>query len=64
MLWAMTPLRSFSKWNLLESIAVSILVGVIGIVAYSPLIGSNLISDDLNVLLPYRSFLAFWFYYR
>ena len=52
MLWAMTPLRSFSKWNLLESIAVSILVGVIGIVAYSPLIGSNLISDDLNVLLP------------
>ena len=59
MLWAMTPLRSFSKWNLLESIAVSILVGVIGIVAYSPLIGSNLISDDLNVLLPYRSLLGF-----
>ena len=59
MLWAMTPLRSFSKWNLLELIAVSILVGVIGIVAYSPLIGSNLISDDLNVLLPYRSLLGF-----
>jgi PAS domain S-box-containing protein len=58
-LWAMTPLRSFSRWNLLESVAVSILVSVIGIVAYSPLIGSNLISNDLNVLLPYRSLLGF-----
>ena len=55
----MTPLRSFSKWNLLESVAVSILVSVIGIVAYSPLIGSNLISNDLDVLLPYRSLLGF-----
>jgi PAS domain S-box-containing protein len=53
------PLRGFSKWNLLESVAVSILVCVIGIVAYSPLIGSNLISNDLNVLLRYRSFLGF-----
>src|SRR5580765_6095441 len=58
-LWAMTPLRSFTKWDLLESVAVSILVSVIGIVAYSPLIGSNLISDDLNVLLPYLSLLGF-----
>ena len=58
-LWAMMPLRSFSKWNLLESVAVSILVSVIGLVAYSPLIGSNLISNDLDVLLPYRSFLGF-----
>src|SRR6266568_3805383 len=58
-LWAMMPLRNFSKWNLLESVAVSILVSVIGIVAYSPLIGSNLISNDLNVLLPYRSLLGF-----
>src|SRR5256885_7293737 len=56
---AMMPLRSFSKWNLLESVAVSILVSVIGIVAYSPLIGSNLISNDLNVLLPHRSLLSF-----
>ena len=40
------------------------LVSIIGIVAYSPLIGSNLISNDLNVLLPHRNFLAFWFYYR
>src|SRR5229473_1778857 len=58
-LWATIPLRSFSKWNLLESVAVSILVSVIGIVAYSPLIGSNIISNDLNVLLPYRSLLGF-----
>jgi PAS domain S-box-containing protein len=58
-LWAMMPLHSFSKWNLLESVAVSILVSVIGIVAYSPLIGSNLISNDLNVLLPYRSLFGF-----
>src|ERR1700730_3155075 len=58
-LWAMMPLRSFSKWNLLESVAISILVSVIGIVAYSPLIGSNLISNDLDVLLPYRSLLGF-----
>ena len=58
-LWAMIPLRSSSKWNLLESIAVSALVSIIGIVAYSPLIGSDLISNDLNVLLPYRSLLGF-----
>jgi PAS domain S-box-containing protein len=58
-LWAMMPLRSFSKWKLLESAAVSILACVIGVVAYSPLIGSDLISDDLNVLLPYRSLLGF-----
>ena len=58
-LWAMTPLRDFSKWNLLESIAVSALASIIGIVAYSPLIGSDLVSNDLNVLLPYRSLLGF-----
>src|SRR5882757_1597447 len=58
-LWTMMRLRSFSKSALLESVTVSILVGVIGIVAYSPLIGSNLISNDLNVLLPYRSLLGF-----
>src|SRR5437764_9321546 len=32
-LWAMMPLRSFSKWNLLETFAFSILVGLIGIIA-------------------------------
>jgi PAS domain S-box-containing protein len=59
-LWATTSLRnSSSKWNLLEMVAISILVGVIGIVAYSPLVGSNLISDDLNLVLPHRSLLGF-----
>src|SRR6202043_2577543 len=58
-LWATIPLRSFSKWNLAESVVVSIFVSVIGLVAYSPLIGSNLISDDLNVLMPHRSLLGF-----
>ena len=55
-LWAVMPLRSISKWNLLELIAGSIVVSVIGIAAYSPLIGSNLVS---NALLPYRSLLGF-----
>jgi PAS domain S-box-containing protein len=59
MLWATMPLRSFSKWNLVELVTVSILVSIIGIVAYSPLIGSNLISDGLNVPMPYRSLLGF-----
>ena len=47
-LWAMLPLRNSSKWILLETMAVSILVGAIGIVAYSPLIGSDLLGNDLN----------------
>ena len=63
-LWATMPLRRLSKRAVLESVVVSILVSIIGIVAYSPLIGSDLISNDLNVPLPYRSFLAFWFCYR
>jgi PAS domain S-box-containing protein len=58
-LWAITPLHSSSRWNLLESIVVFALVSIIGIVAYSPLIGSDLISNDFNVLLPYRSLLGF-----
>jgi PAS domain S-box-containing protein len=58
-LWATMPLRGFSEWKLLESVAVAILVSVIGIVAYSPLIGSNLVSNDLNVPLPYRSLVGF-----
>jgi PAS domain S-box-containing protein len=59
-LWTMMPIRSSSKWkNLLESIAVAALVSIIGIVAYSPIIGSDIISNDLNVLLPYRSLLGF-----
>src|SRR3954467_6701138 len=58
-LWAIMPVVSLSKWNVLESAAVSILVSLIGIVAYSPLIGSNLITKDLNLLLPHRSLVGF-----
>src|SRR6202047_5062152 len=58
-LWARMPLRSFSKWNLSESVAVSILVSVIGTLPSTPLRANNLISNDLNVLLPYRSLLGF-----
>ena len=58
-LWGMMPLGSSSKWDILESIAVFALAGLIGIVAYSPLIGSDLVSTDLNVQLPYRSLLGF-----
>jgi PAS domain S-box-containing protein len=59
MLGSMMPLRGFSKWSLLESLALLILVSVIGIVAYSPLVASNLIGNDLDALLPYRSLLGF-----
>ncbi|WFU42407.1 MASE1 domain-containing protein [Bradyrhizobium sp. CB82] len=58
-LWAMLRPRSSSKWDPWESIALSALVSIIGIVAYSPLIGSDLISNDLNVPLPHRSLLGF-----
>ena len=58
-LWAMMPFRSFSKWSLLESITLFILVSVIGIVAYSPFIDSDLISNRLNMFLPYRSLLGY-----
>ena len=58
-LWAMMPLRGSSKWNVLELIAVAALVSVIGIVAYSPLIGSDLIGNGLTMPLPYRSLSGF-----
>ena len=57
-LWAMIPPAN-SSWDLLETATISILAGIIGIVAYSPLIGGNLLSDDLNVVLPHRSLLGF-----
>ena len=58
-LWAITPLRNSSKWSLLELVAVALLVSVIGIVAYSPLIGSEFMGNDLDALLPYRSLVGF-----
>jgi PAS domain S-box-containing protein len=58
-LWAMMPLRPFSKWGVLETAAIFVLTGAIGVIAYSPLINSDLIGGDLNGLLPYRSLLGF-----
>jgi PAS domain S-box-containing protein len=58
-LCATMPLLGSSKWDLLESVTISILASIIGIVAYSPLVGSDLISGDLNMPLPYRSLLGF-----
>ncbi|PAY09404.1 PAS domain S-box protein [Bradyrhizobium sp. UFLA03-84] len=58
-LWATMPFRIPSKLKLLESIAVPALAGIVGIVAYSPLIGSDLISTDLDALLPHRGLLGF-----
>jgi PAS domain S-box-containing protein len=59
LLWELMPVAGSSKWDALEAMAVSALVCVTGIAAYSPLIGSDLISNDLNVNLPYRSLLGF-----
>jgi PAS domain S-box-containing protein len=54
-LWAATPLRPFSKWNLLEAAAIFILAAAIGIAAYGP----PLIDSPLSGLQPYRSLFAF-----
>ncbi|WP_407149788.1 MASE1 domain-containing protein [Bradyrhizobium sp. ORS 86] len=58
-LWATMPLRMSFERILLETIAVCALVSVIGIAAYGPLFGGDLISNDLNTLLPHRSLLGF-----
>jgi PAS domain S-box-containing protein len=58
-LWAITPLRPISKWSLLETVAVIILATAIGIIAYSPLLGSDFISSNLKGLLPYRNRVGF-----
>src|SRR5258707_13295630 len=57
-LWATTPLRPFFNWGLLETVAVFILSVAIGVIAYSPLIGSDLIGNNLDGLLPYRCLLG------
>jgi len=59
LLWAMMPLRMSSLREHFETVAAVALTGMIGVVAYSPLIGNDLISNDFNVLLPYRSLLGF-----
>ena len=58
-LWVTTALRSFSTWNLLETAAIFVLTGAIGVAAYSPLINSDFIGGELNGLLSYRSLLGF-----
>jgi PAS domain S-box-containing protein len=58
-LWAMMRLRNFSKWTLLESIAVFMVVSIIGIFAYSPLTGRALVGEDVLLSLPHRSLLGF-----
>src|SRR5262249_51628039 len=58
-LWGMMSLRLFFKWSVLESFVLLSFVSLIGIVAYSPLIGSNFISSQLGVLLLHRGLLGF-----
>jgi PAS domain S-box-containing protein len=57
-LWATMSLSNFLKWSSLESVALFGLVGIIGIVAYSPLVNGNFTNAYLDALLPYRSLLA------
>ena len=54
-LWVTTPLSPPSKSAALEVIAVFIAAAVIGIVAYSPLLGG----DANDPLLPYRALVGF-----
>jgi PAS domain S-box-containing protein len=63
-LWATTapspsPTSPSPKWSKLETVAVFILSTAIGVVAYSPLIGSDLMNSNFNSLFPYRSLLGF-----
>jgi PAS domain S-box-containing protein len=53
-LWAITPLRPLAGSSVLEPAAIFIAATVIGVVAYSPLLGG-----DLAELLPYRGLLGF-----
>jgi PAS domain S-box-containing protein len=59
LLWSMDSFRSVSRWRLLESVALFCLVGIIWIVACSPLVSSSVGNHYLTGLLPYRSLLGF-----
>ena len=59
MLWAMVSFRPFSKWAILEAAGIFALAGLVGIAAYSPLIGGSMIKGDLDGLLQHRSLLGF-----
>ena len=54
-LWAMTPLRPFSKRHLMETVAIFILAAAIGFIAFGPPADDPLLND----LQPYRSLLGF-----
>ena len=58
-LWAMVSFRPFSKWAILEAAGIFALAGLVGIAAYSPLIGGSIIRGDLDGLLQHRSLLGF-----
>ena len=58
-LWAMTPLASFSKWDFLEALAVFVLTVAIGFLAFSPAVGIDLTNAEFNHAVPYRSLLGF-----
>ena len=58
-LWAMTPLASFSKWDFLEALAVFVLTVAIGFLAFSPAVGIDLTNAEFNHAFPYRSLLGF-----
>ena len=55
-LWATT---TFSRWNLLETVAVSLAAAVIGALAFSPFIDAALAGGGIDALLPYRGLLGF-----
>jgi PAS domain S-box-containing protein len=52
-LWAATAFRPFAAWSVLEAAAIFALTAVIGLAAFSPVIGG-----DVAALLPYRSLLG------
>ena len=54
-LWAMRPLLPFSKWHLMEAIAIFILAAAIGFIAFGPQPHKLLLND----LQPYRSLFGF-----
>lgn len=54
-LWAMTPLRPFSKRHLTEAVAMFIVAAAIGLLAFGPQTDDRLLND----LQPYRSLLGF-----
>ncbi len=55
-LWATT---TFSRWNLLETVAVSLAAAVVGALAFGPFIDATLAGSGLDALLPYRGLLGF-----